>query len=219
VLLREKGSNLRCRWLTATRSTPFASLTNRVCLRQTSQLSYLAKSQSGGIRSSLKLSGLPTCNCLLELNTAWLTSSPERSRGLFLNRHAPCSYVIFPEPKTTKAALSFRERRLRNSGGSNYGECYIASSRPPPKPGSRACLCGSRGRQSTHANRPNRRSAGDSVFLKSVNASSSRLTSHVLRGYGRRVCIRTASKSVNPLIARSRREGAPFVAVGIRRDR
>lgn len=30
--------------------------------------------------------------CRVELCAARLTSSPERSRGLFLNRHAPCSY-------------------------------------------------------------------------------------------------------------------------------
>lgn len=145
--LREKGSNLRCRWLTATRSTtelprkkserrdlnprdihlprvvanqarPRSRESRRHCRPPllTSRLRgakphIATKSMIQGCRPAV-----PTCNCLLELNTAWLTSSPERSRGLFLNRHAPCSYVIFPKPKTTKAALSFRERRLRNSG-------------------------------------------------------------------------------------------------------
>lgn len=57
------------------------------------------------------------------MGAAWLTSSPERSRGLFVvgMDHATMgSYVVGRSQKTSEAALSCGERRLRSKN--RWGE-------------------------------------------------------------------------------------------------
>ena len=87
-------------------SKPFASLSNRVSACGQNIAGSNRELRTGaGVRTLTygfgdRCAAVDTTSacineCLLELNVARLTSSPEPSRGLFLNRHAPCNYVDF----------------------------------------------------------------------------------------------------------------------------
>ena len=60
--------------------------------------------------------------CLLELNAVGLTSSPEPSRGLFLNRHASDSYVRNGAGKTIDAALPVQWEAASETRWSDAGQ-------------------------------------------------------------------------------------------------